>query len=103
MQLRHPEMIGRWLPKQPLRGSSAVRDALPQTSPEIPETAVLHSVGNCPPLPSVTEAQGVVLNTDLGTAILLTTDSRFREQLFHTLQASLGLTLGAIGDFAIGR
>ena len=101
MQIRHrPKMVGGWLPKRPFGGSSAVRDDLPQISSEIPETAVLHSVGNCPPLPPSIGAQGIILNTDLGTAILLTTDSLFREHLFHTLQASVGLALGDIGDFA---
>ena len=57
MQVRHlHQMIGRWLPKRPLGGGSAVGADVLQIASELPETAVLHSVGPCPPLPPWTGA-----------------------------------------------
>ena len=93
----HPQMRGRWLPTHPVESGAVGSDPRRQLSTELPDTAVLRSVGNCPPLGASTGAQGVILNTNLGTAILLTTDASVREQLYHTLQACLGLALRDIG------
>jgi hypothetical protein len=93
----HPQMRGRWLPTHPVESGIAGGDPCRQLSTELPDTAVLYSVGNCPPLVASTGVQGVILNTNLGTAILLTTDASVREQLVHRLQACLGLALRDIG------
>ena len=61
----------------------------------------MRCVPDCPPLPPSTGVQGVMLNTDRGTAVIRTTDSIFREHLFRMLQASLGLSLREIGDLEV--
>lgn len=102
MQLRqHPKMIGRWPPKQSVSGFYA-GTAPPPTRPPLPQAAVLHRLADCPPLPQPTSAQGIILYTDQGTAVIVTTgDTIFREHLFQQLQACLGLSLQEIGDVDI--
>ena len=93
----HPPLVGRWLPKHPVHGGAMTGDPRRQLSTAVPDTAVLQSVGNCPPLPHSTGVQGVILTTNLGTAILLTTDASVREQLYHTLHTCRGMALRDIG------
>ncbi len=102
MQLRyHPKMINRWPPRRPVGGSAmGVHPCI--TIESLSEAAVMHRVADCPPLPPPTGAQGVILYTDQGTAVIVTTDdSIFREQLLQKLQACLGLSLQEIGDIGI--
>lgn len=67
----------------------------------LPPAAVLPRVIDCPPLPPRTRAQGVILYTDQGTAVIVTTTALFRKQLFTTLTASRGLSLREIGELDI--
>lgn len=101
MQLRqHPKMRGRWPPKQSVSGFYT-GTTTPLTQSPVPEAAVLQRVVDCPPLPPRTSAQGVLLYTDYGTAVIVTPDATFREQLFAKLQACLGLSVREIGDVEI--
>jgi hypothetical protein len=93
----HPQVVRRWLPTRLVLGGATAGDPRRQLSTEVPETAVLQSVGNCLPLPHSTGAQGIILTTNLGTAILLTTDASVREQLYHTLHTRCGMALRDIG------
>jgi hypothetical protein len=101
MRLRdHPALMGRWPPKQAPSGAYASTGPRP-IRPPLAETAVLHRVVDCPPFPPGTGAHGVMLYTDHGSAVITTTDALFREQVYHTLHASLGLSLREIGDLEI--
>lgn len=94
-QLRDHHKIVRWPPGH-VGGSYA--GAGPLLIEQLPEDAVLRHVEDYPPIPVSTGAQGLILTTDRGSGIIATSDARFREQLFSTLQACLGLSLREIGD-----
>ena len=87
----HPQMRGRWPPTHPVESGAAGGDPRCRLSTALPDTAIRHSVGHCPPLAASTGAHGGILNTHLGTALLLTTNASVREQLYHTLQTCRGL------------